>query len=1154
MMQTPKETLKREYKDNQMRKKISVEQMNEIYEIHQMERRWASTPTDDSEDDLYKKQIRKNSKLDSIKEDFESMGVIPIFMPVQEYSNKAQNALQVGNEFKTKNKSKKRSASALKKVEEKILFGNWMEIFDPLSNRNYYYNKETGESTWEKPLESYNNANFTPQISKTETIDQQIIDKSWKIYFDAKSGHNYYFNEITRQNTWTKPLVLQQTFLQEKKKEKINALKSLTPTEIKPVHKPVINFSKEGFTTLGATTEEEDDDDDYDEEIEEIEGIDSDSDEDGDEFISRPQGMIRNTEEMFKHLTPEQLRSLPPDVLNRLPTEFKEKILSPKPEVAQKPKHQNIKDLQKKTDSYRELKKDRGSFFKIKVKEEKNHTKSFFGTKKSHTVVDQNRNSASGRFSPNNINTTPNPQRSYSPIGGYLDDISSFDVEKSDQIITKRGSYDINKSINGIDDPRKKSKSIFQTLANALGPKERSHTMYKRASTPQDYLTPSPIYTPLSDEDDETWHTDYNSFKPVDYNDYSYVNEDEANWKTKEFDENEEILMDKEEEEIKNPLFEAFIEILNPLYDEVYIYKNEMADELVEYINPLFNGEDTNYLTDLKPEIELLLELQKSLRFEDKVAKKSDEFKLKTLYQCFYGYNLITWIQINTFPHFTYNDSFSFCQEMMNKLLFKNVFDIECTEFDGDEYYRFTDTWEFLVEKQMNVRIFDKKEEIISNPFESRIDSYIVIRNIDNLMKLLLDKHLNVNIYQKNVSKSVGYLVIWRSKYFTELRKQVYKLQKVNLLEFNENMRKSILINIYNLMVLHSLMKCKRPEKLEQRQYSFHHRYYIIGHFKLTIESFEKEIFFDRERNHPLSIQFDPRIHFVLHNASNSSPLLRYYSWDNEFTDSKKTLDYQIKKSTKLFMRTEILINDEEKEIKLPSVFKTYEDHFGNSIDLQIKFISKFLSKSSRIDFLKKTKHYQIDYLSEDTKFNEKTFEEQVQEFSLPFSEVRDNERFRKYFIKYCDSEHSCENINCYQAILDFNKINNPHELFTKAEYIYNEYLSPGKAPQEININTKKIFKVRNEIKIEKDTVKKNPNYIPKVVSTLFEEIKHALNIVMLDTYSRFKLSDLYFQLILNCLDEILERSQDEESVNKKEFLKKILSSSSSSSNVSTAN
>ena len=1044
-----------------IKRKISVPQLTEQYEIHTKEKKKSLTPRSPR----YKNSSNKMKTNLGFSKNAMMSGAI------KEYSAKHTPEVLEVQQVKRERKgsSRKRSASALKKVDTTTLFGNWMEVFDPVSGRNYYYNKETMTSTWEKPVQGFQNSTnnsyqndgklstvtnnnsstvFQPNVKKSP--EEELIDKSWKVYFDQKTGRNYYYNTLTKENTWKKPLILKQQeegLLQNKnetikteitKTEMVSQInnsvkvapqitKSEPTIETKPVHKPIINFTQQGFKTLGgATTEEEEDEDEVDDEIVEIEGMDSASDEEGDEFISRPQGMSRNTEDMFKHLTPEALKALSPETLKMLPPEY-QKLLTPKMETLQKPKPTSptVQELRKKTDSYKELKKERGSFFKLKVKEEKNHsdrTKTFFGAKQRQTVIEHNKNNTShGRFSPNNLPTTESKRSS------YLDELSSFDVEKSDQIDLKRGSYDFGQNLNAINSPagsnlnedarKKRNISFFQTIAHALGPKERSHsTISKRTSTPYSDLTmtPSPVITPLSDEDDDIGHTDYNHFRCLDFDDYSYVKEDEPKWIIKEFDETEEeeedfiprnkklemvleeleegigarevvegkernLKIEEEVEEkiiIKNPLFETFIEILNPLYDEVFIYKNPLADELIEYINPLFDGEETNYFTDLKPEIELLLELQKSLKFEDKVAKKSDEFKLKTLYQCFYGHGLITWIHINSFPYFTYGDSIQFCQEMMDKLLFKNVFDIECTEFEGDEYYRFTDTWEFLVDKQMNVRIFDKKkEEIISNPFEHRIDSYIVIRNIDNLMKGLLGKHLDVNIYQKTVSKSVGYLVIWRSKYFTELRKQVHKLQKVNLLEFNENMRKSILINIYNLMVLHSLMKCKKPEKLEQRQYAFHNRYYIIGNFKLTIDSFEKEIFFDRERNHPLSIQFDPRIHFVLHNGSNSSPLLRYYSWDDWYLsekDTRKTLEYQIKKSTKLYMRTEILINDKKKEIKLPHLFKTYDDHFGNSIDLQIKFISQFIQKSSRDEFLKKTKTYSIDYLSEDLKFNEK--------------------------------------------------------------------------------------------------------------------------------------------------------------------------------------
>ena len=233
-------------------------------------------------------------------------------------------------------------------------------------------------------------------------------------------------------------------------------------------------------------------------------------------------------------------------------------------------------------------------------------------------------------------------------------------------------------------------------------------------------------------------------------------------------------------------------------------------------------------------------------------------------YHCFSGENLVNQIHELATPYFSKLDSFAFCQNMMDKYIFKNVDHLEVTNFSENDHYRFTDYWDFFNEKQMNSRVLTIEMQQHFIPFELKIDSYVTIRTIDNLMHELLEKTMKTNLYSKNFNKNVGYLVIWKSTPFEELKRLVYKLQKVNLLEFDENIRKSFLINLFNLMVLHALMICKKPEKLEQRLHIFQKHYYIVGNHKFTINSLE-ELLLSRENIDPIGFKFDPRVHFCLH-------------------------------------------------------------------------------------------------------------------------------------------------------------------------------------------------------------------------------------------------------------------------------------------------
>ncbi|EED90309.1 predicted protein, partial [Thalassiosira pseudonana CCMP1335] len=69
----------------------------------------------------------------------------------------------------------------------------WTEATDP-SGRVFYFNQNTAESAWDRPVGKV--AEESPSLPS-----------DWVETLDPTSGKTYYYNEATNETTWDKPAV-----------------------------------------------------------------------------------------------------------------------------------------------------------------------------------------------------------------------------------------------------------------------------------------------------------------------------------------------------------------------------------------------------------------------------------------------------------------------------------------------------------------------------------------------------------------------------------------------------------------------------------------------------------------------------------------------------------------------------------------------------------------------------------------------------------------------------------------------------------------------------------------------------------------------------------------------------------------------------------
>jgi hypothetical protein len=77
----------------------------------------------------------------------------------------------------------------------------WEEVQDPTTGNTYYFNKETQETSWEKPTSTI------PESATTTNDDTSSSqqENDWVETLDPNSGKNYYYNAKTGETSWEKP-------------------------------------------------------------------------------------------------------------------------------------------------------------------------------------------------------------------------------------------------------------------------------------------------------------------------------------------------------------------------------------------------------------------------------------------------------------------------------------------------------------------------------------------------------------------------------------------------------------------------------------------------------------------------------------------------------------------------------------------------------------------------------------------------------------------------------------------------------------------------------------------------------------------------------------------------------------------------------------
>jgi hypothetical protein len=69
----------------------------------------------------------------------------------------------------------------------------WVEVLDEATGRNFWFNADTGDSTWTSP--------FPAQVDHHPVEGED----AWEVKHDPTTKRNYFWNTVTRESSWDDP-------------------------------------------------------------------------------------------------------------------------------------------------------------------------------------------------------------------------------------------------------------------------------------------------------------------------------------------------------------------------------------------------------------------------------------------------------------------------------------------------------------------------------------------------------------------------------------------------------------------------------------------------------------------------------------------------------------------------------------------------------------------------------------------------------------------------------------------------------------------------------------------------------------------------------------------------------------------------------------
>eukprot|EP00756_Hemistasia_phaeocysticola_P062848 Hpha_TRINITY_DN6304_c0_g1::TRINITY_DN6304_c0_g1_i1::g.145442::m.145442 len=81
----------------------------------------------------------------------------------------------------------------------------WKEFFDDRTERPYWYNEHTGQTTWLRPAFPATRPSSAPEEGAPSSKRLRVTWGDWSSVWDSDRQRYYWYNQVTEESQWAEP-------------------------------------------------------------------------------------------------------------------------------------------------------------------------------------------------------------------------------------------------------------------------------------------------------------------------------------------------------------------------------------------------------------------------------------------------------------------------------------------------------------------------------------------------------------------------------------------------------------------------------------------------------------------------------------------------------------------------------------------------------------------------------------------------------------------------------------------------------------------------------------------------------------------------------------------------------------------------------------